>query len=124
MKLKHLNYRQIRALIKKDILVRLRQPVSSCKIIYFFSFSHFFIVVCHISFFSFQWMTFLSIFWPCAIFMSLYILRLRFQPHQIDNCQFPTRQLPSTNDLLPFFQSYICTIESKFDLSFARLEFQ
>lgn len=26
--MKHLNYRQIRALIKKDILVRLRQPVS------------------------------------------------------------------------------------------------
>ncbi|KAG5682948.1 hypothetical protein PVAND_012265 [Polypedilum vanderplanki] len=82
--MKHLNYRQIRALIKKDILVRLRQP----------------------------WMTFLSFFWPCMVFMSLYILRLRFKPHQIGDCQFPTRQLP-TNDLLPFFQSYICTIENQ-----------
>lgn len=58
-----------------------------------------------------QWMTLLAIIWPCAIFLSTYILRLRFQPHQIESCQFPTRQLP-TNDLLPFFQSYICTIES------------
>ena len=57
-------------------------------------------------------MTFLQYFWPCAIFLSLYILRLRFQPHQIDNCQFPTRQLPP-NNLLPFFQSYICTIENQ-----------
>lgn len=57
-------------------------------------------------------MTFLQYFWPCAIFLSLYILRLRFQPHQVEDCQFPTRQLPS-NELLPFFQSYICTIENK-----------
>lgn len=57
-------------------------------------------------------MTLLAIIWPCAIFMSTYILRLRFQSQQIESCQFPTRQLP-TNDLLPFFQSYICTIENE-----------
>lgn len=27
--------------------------------------------------------------------------------------QFPTRQLPTSNSLLPFFQSYICTIENR-----------
>lgn len=59
-----------------------------------------------------QWMTILQFLWPCGIFLSLYILRLRFQPLHIDNCQFPTRQLPS-NELLPFFQSYICTIENQ-----------
>ena len=31
--LKHLNYRQISGLIKKDVLVRLRQPVSDSCII-------------------------------------------------------------------------------------------
>ncbi|CRL04038.1 CLUMA_CG017154, isoform A [Clunio marinus] len=84
MKLKHLNYHQISALIKKDVLVRLRQP----------------------------WMTIIQYIWPCGIFLALYILRLRFQPHNYDDCHFPTRQLPS-NELLPFFQSYICTIENQ-----------
>jgi hypothetical protein len=37
---------------------------------------------------------------------------MRFQPREIGECQFPTRQLPS-NDLLQFFQSYICTIENQ-----------
>jgi hypothetical protein len=36
MKLKHLNYRQIGALIKKDVLVRLRQPVSMKLCLLFF----------------------------------------------------------------------------------------
>lgn len=27
--------------------------------------------------------------------------------------EFPTRQLPSKGELLPFFQSYICTIENE-----------
>ena len=57
-------------------------------------------------------MTLLQYLWPVAIFCSLYVLRLRFQPKDIETCQFPTRQLPS-NDLLPFFQSYICSIENQ-----------
>lgn len=57
-------------------------------------------------------MTLLQYLWPVAIFCSLYVLRLRFQPKDIETCQFATRQLPS-NDLLPFFQSYICSIENR-----------
>lgn len=60
-------------------------------------------------------MTLLQYIWPCLIFLSLYILRNRFQAVEIDECQFPTRQLPSTHELLPFFQSYICTLENKCD---------
>lgn len=57
-------------------------------------------------------MTLLQYLWPCGMFLALYILRLRFQPHHIDSCQYPTRQLPAS-ELLPFFQSYICTIENE-----------
>lgn len=103
---KHLNPRQICALLKKDFLVRIRQPVSLILIVlvdwtivsWFYSI--------------FQWMTILQFLWPCAIFLSLYILRSKYQPWVVPDCQFPTRGLPS-NDLLPFFQSYICTIENQ-----------
>lgn len=56
-------------------------------------------------------MTIVQYVWPCLIFLSLYVLRNRFQAKQIGECQFPTRQLQS-NGILPFFQSYVCTIEN------------
>lgn len=80
---KHVDWLQIRALLRKDYLVRIRQP----------------------------WMTFIQYLWPCLIFLSLYILRNRFQAEEIGACQFPTRQLQN-NGILPFFQSYVCTIEN------------
>ncbi|XP_055631846.1 glucosylceramide transporter ABCA12 [Toxorhynchites rutilus septentrionalis] len=80
---KHVDWLQIRALLRKDYLVRIRQP----------------------------WMTLIQYMWPCVIFLSLYVLRDRFQSVQIPECQFPTRQLQN-NGILPFFQSYICTIEN------------
>ncbi|XP_058465272.1 glucosylceramide transporter ABCA12 [Malaya genurostris] len=81
---KYIDWLQVRALLKKDYLVRLRQP----------------------------WMTIVQYMWPCLIFLSLYILRNRFQAEEITDCQFPTRQLQS-NGILPFFQSYVCTIENE-----------
>lgn len=80
---KHVDWLQIRALLRKDYLARIRQP----------------------------WMTIVQYVWPCLIFLSLYVLRNRFQAKQIGECQFPTRQLQS-NGILPFFQSYVCTIEN------------
>lgn len=58
-------------------------------------------------------MTLLQFLWPCFIFIALYALRLKFQSVEVPDCQFPTRQLPSQTGLLPFFQSYICTIENE-----------
>ena len=58
-------------------------------------------------------MTTIQYLWPCVIFIALYTIRLKFQAEEIDECQFPTRQLPSKTELLPFFQSYICTIENR-----------
>ncbi|XP_058829413.1 glucosylceramide transporter ABCA12-like [Topomyia yanbarensis] len=81
---KYIDWLQIRALLKKDYLVRIRQP----------------------------WMTIVQYAWPCLVFLSLYILRNRFQAEEIGDCQFPTRQLQS-NGILPFFQSYVCTIENE-----------
>uniref|UniRef100_A0A2M4A096 Putative abc transporter n=1 Tax=Anopheles triannulatus TaxID=58253 RepID=A0A2M4A096_9DIPT len=57
-------------------------------------------------------MTFIQYLWPCMIFVALYILRSRFQPVSIGDCQFPTRHLQA-NGILPFFQSYICTFENE-----------
>ncbi|XP_058118442.1 glucosylceramide transporter ABCA12 [Anopheles ziemanni] len=81
---RHADCMQIRALLKKDYLVRIRQP----------------------------WMTFIQYLWPCMIFAALYILRARFQAAEIGDCQFPTRNLQA-NGILPFFQSYICTFENE-----------
>ncbi|XP_062562122.1 glucosylceramide transporter ABCA12 [Armigeres subalbatus] len=81
---KHVDWLQIRALLRKDYLVRIRQP----------------------------WMTIIQYLWPCLIFLSLYILRNRFQSVEIADCQFPARQLQN-NGILPFFQSYVCTIENE-----------
>lgn len=58
-------------------------------------------------------MTIVQFVWPALLFISLYLLRLRFTSTEIDACQFPTRQLPSRSDVLPFFQSYICTIDNQ-----------
>lgn len=58
-------------------------------------------------------MTAIQFVWPCIIFLALYTLRLKFQATEIADCQFPTRQLPSRTGILPFFQSYICTIENE-----------
>ncbi|XP_053683429.1 retinal-specific phospholipid-transporting ATPase ABCA4 [Sabethes cyaneus] len=80
---KYVDWLQIRALLKKDYLVRIRQP----------------------------WMTIVQYLWPCLIFLSLYILRNRFKAVEIADCQFPTRQLQN-NGILPFFQSYVCTFEN------------
>lgn len=57
-------------------------------------------------------MTAIQYIWPCFIFVALYALRLKFQAENMPDCQYPTRQLPSSTGLLPFFQSYICTIEN------------
>ncbi|XP_058056343.1 glucosylceramide transporter ABCA12 [Anopheles bellator] len=81
---KHADCMQIRALLRKDYLVRIRQP----------------------------WMTFIQYLWPCLIFTALYVLRGRFQSVEIGECQFPTRNLQA-NGILPFFQSYICTFENE-----------
>ncbi|XP_041781594.1 ATP-binding cassette sub-family A member 12 [Anopheles merus] len=81
---RHADSMQIRALLKKDYLVRIRQP----------------------------WMTIIQYVWPCMIFAALYILRNRFQAVEINDCQFPTRNLQA-NGILPFFQSYICTFENE-----------
>ncbi|XP_049289465.1 ATP-binding cassette sub-family A member 13 [Anopheles funestus] len=81
---KHADCMQIRALLKKDYLVRIRQP----------------------------WMTLIQYLWPCMIFAALYILRNRFQAVEINDCQFPTRNLQA-NGILPLFQSYICTFENE-----------
>uniref|UniRef100_A0A182P8G6 ABC transporter domain-containing protein n=1 Tax=Anopheles epiroticus TaxID=199890 RepID=A0A182P8G6_9DIPT len=81
---KHADSMQIRALLNKDYLVRIRQP----------------------------WMTIIQYLWPCMIFAALYILRNRFQAVEINDCQFPTRNLQA-NGILPFFQSYICTFENE-----------
>ncbi|XP_011187899.2 ATP-binding cassette sub-family A member 13 [Zeugodacus cucurbitae] len=76
---------QLRAMLRKDGLVRLRQPV----------------------------MTVIQVAWPCMVFMLLYLIRLKFGPEHIEDCQFPTRLLPTKNQVLPSFYSYICSLENK-----------
>ncbi|XP_059616632.1 glucosylceramide transporter ABCA12 [Phlebotomus argentipes] len=80
-----LNVAQIKALLWKNVLVRIRQPL----------------------------MTIVQYMWPCLVFLSLYTARTRFEPELMDPCQFPTRQLPSDNQLLHSIHSYICTFENQ-----------
>lgn len=58
-------------------------------------------------------MTALQFLWPCAIFVAIYTLRWKYGAYDVDDCQFPTRVLPGPTSLLPFFQSYICTIDNE-----------
>ncbi|XP_037937529.1 ATP-binding cassette sub-family A member 13 [Teleopsis dalmanni] len=76
---------QIKALLYKDLLVRWRQP----------------------------WMTFVQLVFPCMAFVLLYLIRLKYGPEQVEDCQFPTRLLPTKNNVLPGFYSYICSIENR-----------
>lgn len=62
---------------------------------------------------SFQWMTIVQFVWPCLVFLLLYTIRLKFNAVEKPDCQFPTRQLPTKRQVLPFFHSYICSIENK-----------
>lgn len=41
------------------------------------------------------------------------MLRWKFEAHNVEECQFPTRELPTPKSILPFFQSYICSIENE-----------
>lgn len=76
---------QIKALLKKDVLVRLRQP----------------------------WMTIVQFVWPCLIFCLIMTIRDKFRAEKVDECQFPTRQLPSKGNSLALLHTYICTVENR-----------
>ncbi|GAB0094455.1 ATP-binding cassette sub-family A member 12 [Sergentomyia squamirostris] len=80
-----INIAQIKALLWMNILVRFRQPL----------------------------MTIVQYVWPCLVFASLYLVRTKFEATEMDACQFPTRQLPSDNQLLHSIHSYICTFENE-----------
>lgn len=58
-------------------------------------------------------MTIVQFVWPCFVFFLLYTVRLKFTAIEKQDCQFPTRQLPTRHETLPFFHSYICSIENK-----------
>lgn len=58
-------------------------------------------------------MTVVQFVWPCFVFILLYAIRLKFTAIEKPDCQFPTRQLPTRHETLPFFHSYICSIENK-----------
>lgn len=51
--------------------------------------------------------------WPVLIFMLLYIIRLKYGSEQMKACQFPTRLMPTKNQVVPSAFSYICSIENK-----------
>lgn len=106
---KQINCEQIKALLWKDVLVRCRQPVSLASTLQLCRCINYKKNI----FSSNKWMTTIQYIWPCLIFVALYALRLKFQAEDIDVCQYPTRQLPSPTGLLPFFQSYICTIDNE-----------
>lgn len=58
-------------------------------------------------------MTAIQLIWPCLMFILLYLIRLKFGPEHIEDCQFPTRLLPTKNQVVPSFYSYICSLENK-----------
>lgn len=60
-----------------------------------------------------QWMTAIQYLWPCSIFVTIFILRLKFSAYDVPECQFATRELPTPKSLLPFFQTYICTVDNE-----------
>ncbi|XP_030379896.1 uncharacterized protein LOC115628069 isoform X2 [Scaptodrosophila lebanonensis] len=76
---------EIKALLRKDILVRWRQKC----------------------------LTLTLLGWPILIFMLLYIIRLKYGSEHVEECQFPTRLLPTKNQVVPSAFSYICSLENK-----------
>ncbi|XP_017085754.1 ATP-binding cassette sub-family A member 12 isoform X1 [Drosophila eugracilis] len=81
----HLNGREVRELLRKDLLVRWRQKGLS-----------------------------LVLFaWPVMIFMLLYLIRLKYGSEDMEACQYPTRLLPTKNQVVPAAFSYICSIENR-----------
>ncbi|XP_017150144.1 ATP-binding cassette sub-family A member 13 isoform X1 [Drosophila miranda] len=81
----HFNTREIRALLRKDLLVRWRQKGLSLTLLV----------------------------WPVLIFMLLYLIRMKYGSEEIAACQYPTRLLPTKNQMVPSAFSYICSIENK-----------
>ncbi|XP_034475484.1 phospholipid-transporting ATPase ABCA1 [Drosophila innubila] len=76
---------EVRSLLRKDLLVRWRQ----------------------------KGLTLTLFAWPVVIFMLLYIIRLKYGSEEMEACQFPTRLLPTKNQVVPGAFSYICSIENK-----------
>ncbi|EDW65647.2 LOW QUALITY PROTEIN: uncharacterized protein Dvir_GJ19374 [Drosophila virilis] len=76
---------EVRALLRKDVLVRWRQ----------------------------KGLTLTLFLWPLVTFILLYLIRLKYGSEQVDACQFPTRLLPTKNQVVPSAFSYICSIENK-----------
>ncbi|KAH8273384.1 hypothetical protein KR018_006518 [Drosophila ironensis] len=81
----HLDGREIRELLRKDLLVRWRQKILSL----------------------------ILFVWPVMIFMLLYVIRLKYGSKNVDACQYPTRLLPTKNQVVPAAFSYICSLENK-----------
>ncbi|XP_017004382.2 ATP-binding cassette sub-family A member 13 isoform X2 [Drosophila takahashii] len=81
----HLSGREVRELLRKDLLVRWRQKGLSL----------------------------ILLAWPVAIFMLLYLIRLKYGSEEVDACQYPTRLLPTKNQVVPAAFSYICSIENR-----------
>ncbi|KZC04437.1 ATP-binding cassette sub-family A member 13 [Dufourea novaeangliae] len=52
--------------------------------------------------------------WPVTVFMILYTIRDNVDPKYYPTCQFPARSMPQ-NGLLPFVQSFICSLGNPCD---------
>ncbi|KAH8272412.1 hypothetical protein KR026_006078 [Drosophila bipectinata] len=81
----HLDAREIRELLRKDLIVRWRQKI----------------------------LTLILLGWPMMIFMLLYLIRLKYGSEQVPACQYPTRLLPTKNQVVPAAFSYICSLENR-----------
>ncbi|XP_017124997.1 ATP-binding cassette sub-family A member 13 isoform X2 [Drosophila elegans] len=81
----HLSGREVRELFRKDLLVRWRQKGLSL----------------------------ILLVWPVLIFMLLYLIRLKYGSEEVEACQYPTRLLPTKNQVIPAAFSYICSIENR-----------
>ncbi|KAH8303941.1 hypothetical protein KR044_000407, partial [Drosophila immigrans] len=76
---------EVKALLRKDLLVLWRQKGLTLTLLLF----------------------------PVLVFMLLYIIRLKYGSEPIEACQFPTRLLPTKNQVVPSAFSYICSLENK-----------
>ncbi|KAL6258986.1 hypothetical protein P5V15_008908 [Pogonomyrmex californicus] len=56
----------------------------------------------------------LVFFWPIVVFLILYTVRDNIDPEYHPTCQFPARSMPQ-DGLLPFVQSYICSVGNPCD---------